>query len=119
MQNPMMIEYNGETHTIKEWGKKLNMSYGSIHKRLQVGWSIPDALTKPNHTKLYTVNGKTHTLTEWANISGIPKATIVSRLKTGMDISMAIKLPSKKQYSPSCSTFEGCFNCPYDDCIMQ
>ena len=117
MSKPMLIEYNGEVQTAGEWGKKFNTSSKLIRRRINSGWNVHDALTKPVHTKKYTVNGKVYTLTELAKITGLPKSTIINRLKSGMDISLAVKFPSKSQNKP-CATFKSCFSCPYDDCII-
>lgn len=45
------ISYNGETHTLKQWSKILNISYSTLERRLHIlGWSVEDALTKPVDT---------------------------------------------------------------------
>lgn len=41
------IEYNGESHTIAEWAKLLGIKYGTLHKRLEEGWSAEDAFHTP------------------------------------------------------------------------
>lgn len=42
------ISYNGETHTIAEWAKILNMNYGTLSRRINVlKWSIEKALNTP------------------------------------------------------------------------
>ena len=43
-----MIEWNGETHTISEWARKLNMSPQTLVGRLNVyGYSVEKAFTEP------------------------------------------------------------------------
>lgn len=41
-----LITYNGETHNITEWAKKLNIKRHVIYQRLKANWSIEKALEK-------------------------------------------------------------------------
>lgn len=41
------IEYNGETHTLAEWGRITGIGRKNIRGRLQYGWSVERALTEP------------------------------------------------------------------------
>ncbi len=46
--NVRKYEYNGELHTMTEWGEIMNINYGALWERLNVlGWSIEKALTTP------------------------------------------------------------------------
>jgi hypothetical protein len=38
------LDYKGETHTIAEWSKKLNIKYDTLYIRIYRGWSIERAL---------------------------------------------------------------------------
>ena len=38
------LQYNGESLTIKEWSKKLNIKEATIRTRLNRGWSTEDSL---------------------------------------------------------------------------
>lgn len=40
-----IIEYNGESHSISEWARILNMPYKKLWKRIHVGWDVEKALT--------------------------------------------------------------------------
>ena len=46
-RNNVLIEYNGETHTMAEWNEKLNYSKGLLKNRLREGWCIDRALSTP------------------------------------------------------------------------
>lgn len=46
-KNNHWIEYCGETHTMKEWSDKLNISYYALRDRLNRGWDVEKALTTP------------------------------------------------------------------------
>jgi len=41
------LSYNGETHTIGEWAEILGVKQGSLASRIQRGWTVEDALTRP------------------------------------------------------------------------
>lgn len=41
------IEYKGEKHCLKVWAKRLNISYFTLHSRInRLGWSVEKAFTK-------------------------------------------------------------------------
>ena len=47
-----LLTYNGETHTISEWSKILDLKYTTICHRLQLGWSDEEALgSKPSRLR--------------------------------------------------------------------
>ena len=46
-RNNTILTYNGESHTIAEWSRKLNMSRDTISLRIRKGWSAEEALTTP------------------------------------------------------------------------
>ena len=45
-RNNHLITYNGETHTMMEWSRLLNIEYDLIRNRLKRGWSVKKALTR-------------------------------------------------------------------------
>lgn len=43
-----LLTYNGETHTMSEWAKIINIDYSTLRSRLNdSGWSVEKALTTP------------------------------------------------------------------------
>lgn len=46
--NSRYLEYNGETKTITEWAKELNISHNMLWKRIDRGWSVSRALETPS-----------------------------------------------------------------------
>ena len=45
-RNNIIITYNNETKTLKEWAEYLGLKYKRIHKRIRVfGWSVEKAFT--------------------------------------------------------------------------
>lgn len=47
MRTSRLITYDGKTDTISNWSKEVGISSSAIRRRLQLGWSIEEALTKP------------------------------------------------------------------------
>lgn len=46
-RNNKWLEHNGERHTMSEWSKIVGIKQHTIGRRLRLGWSDSDALTKP------------------------------------------------------------------------
>lgn len=49
--NNRRLEFGGESFTLSQWSRKLNISVQTLWYRLSSGWSIEDALTKPKRYK--------------------------------------------------------------------
>ena len=47
-RNNRLLTMNGRTHTLTEWARITGKTVSSIQSRLSRGWSVDDALTKPN-----------------------------------------------------------------------
>jgi hypothetical protein len=41
------LTFNGETMTVMDWSKRINISYSSIQNRLSLGWDVERVLTTP------------------------------------------------------------------------
>lgn len=46
-KNAKILVYQGETRCLLEWCEKLQLPYETVKRRLQMGWSVADAFTKP------------------------------------------------------------------------
>ena len=47
----IILDFNGESHTMAEWSDILNISYMALCHRIERGWSIERALTSPVQKK--------------------------------------------------------------------
>lgn len=47
MSHNITFCYNGETHTVAEWARILNVGYGALKKRVKEGWNVDDVVNKP------------------------------------------------------------------------
>jgi len=46
-----IVEFNGVTHTLAEWGRKLGIRHSTLANRLEAGWTVEAAfLTKTGPT---------------------------------------------------------------------
>ena len=45
--NNRFLTYNGETHSVAEWSRKINMPSHILYARLYSGWSVEKTLTTP------------------------------------------------------------------------
>ena len=46
-RNNRRIEFDGETHTLAEWARKLDIPYGRLLARLRRGWTVDRAFSQP------------------------------------------------------------------------
>lgn len=77
-------EYQGESHSISEWARILNMPRGLLKDRItKLHWDIEKAfITPPRKCESIEYNGEVHTWLEWSVITGIPKNTLQGRYYT-------------------------------------
>lgn len=47
MRTNIIIAYNGETKTLKQWSETLGLNYGMIRARHQRGWTVPELFAEP------------------------------------------------------------------------
>ena len=93
------ITYKGETKTITEWGRALDILPETIGFRLdKMGWSIEDALEiKPQNYRYITYNGETKTLAAWAEELNLPYHTLKARFNMlHWDVEKAFTTPVRK-----------------------
>lgn len=45
----VILEYNGESHTLMEWSKILNVSYSMLQSRYKYGWTAKEIFETPIH----------------------------------------------------------------------
>jgi hypothetical protein len=55
-RNNVRLKFNGETRTLSEWARYLNVSRDSIHGRISRGWSVEKTLSAP--VKFYRPRSK-------------------------------------------------------------
>ena len=76
--------YNGESHSIAEWARILNVSRELLKDRIvRLHWDIEKALTTPpRKCEKIEYNGEIHTWQEWSEITGISQKTLQARYYT-------------------------------------
>lgn len=92
-RNNKYITYKGETKTMSEWAKYLNIDYHLIKSRLINGWTFEKAILTPNKSiGKFTINGETNTARYFAKKYNIPEVTVYARLKRGLSIKEALNI---------------------------
>lgn len=93
------IEWNGETHTISEWGRILGISPKKLQARIRTyGVDIDRAFSVKNNLDetILTYCGETHNLKDWSVITGIHVQTLSSRIhKLHWDAKKALTTPPR------------------------
>lgn len=90
------IEFKGVVKSISYWSDKTKIPLSTIRYRLDIGWSIEDALTKPcgsGRGRSIEFKGRTQNINAWAISTGIPAGAIKTRLKRGWSIEDALTKP--------------------------
>lgn len=89
-----IIEYNGESHNIPEWGRIIGISSTAIRYRLKTKLPLDEVLNpraRPNgKEKFITYNGETHSIIGWSKITNIHPATIKYRVNSGWPVEQAL-----------------------------
>ena len=107
-ERSVKLTYKGETFTLTQWARKLNMSYEQVRTRYRYGWEPEDIFEAPknkyrkprkhgNRSKLITYNGETLTVTEWAKKLGVDYEIIRSRLRYGWTPEKILTTPILKR----------------------
>jgi hypothetical protein len=108
-----VICWQGRALTAAEWAREVGFKNGGvITKRLRRGWSIGDALGKPNGTFVnepggkatqfqpvtLEFNGERKSISEWAQHLGFANPSAISkRLRRGLPLSDVLSPPQRKR----------------------
>lgn len=83
----------GRTLTPGEWERENGVPAGLIGKRIKLGWTPEDAVSRPVRRKAVTVGGETPTIRGWSERTGIPINVISGRLYAGWSPERAVGTP--------------------------
>lgn len=96
----IVISYQGETKTLKEWSRVLGFDYKNVWERIKsLGWSFEKAIKmekKETVRCLVEYNGVTKTITQWCNELHLNYGMVKARIKNGWDINRAFEQPSRR-----------------------
>ena len=92
-----MVEYNGERKSLQQWAEESGINSNTLSQRIDAGWSIHDALTKPVHTEFrknpITYNGITLPKAEWSRRLGLSHRAVANRIDRGWTVEEALTTP--------------------------
>lgn len=104
-RNSRLLTCQGETLPMCAWAEKYGIATAAIANRIESGWSVERAITRP--TALYqkgqclTFNGETLNLTAWGERLGITGASLRDRLdRYGWSVERALTEPRGKRGRP-------------------
>lgn len=94
------MTHNGETKTLTEWSRLLNIHHKTISDRIdKSGWTVAEALETPplkhQHVKI-EFRGERKNLCDWAKTLGIQRETLYCRInRYGWSLEKAFTTPVK------------------------
>lgn len=96
-----VLVHNGRTRTLAQWAKETGLSGSLIAWRLEAGWPVEDALTKPlgephRNYRLVECDGEMVPIKEAARRRGLPYDTLFKRASAGWSLEDALTRPVRK-----------------------
>jgi hypothetical protein len=97
-----LLTLDGRTMPMMQWASETGIKANTIWYRLDRGWTVEDALTKPvqkswRDNRTITFDGRTMTTAQWSQETGIGKKTIRTRLNRGWTVKDALTRPVQVQ----------------------
>lgn len=94
MRNNLFVERGGERLLLVDLLDELGINHQLVRSRLNIGWSLEEALTKAKSEKWFVeYQGKRMRLSQAAKQVGMSYATLAARLKKGQTFEQAISSP--------------------------
>jgi len=88
------LTHRGLKLTVSEWARRVGVDVDTLLFRLNSGWAIEDALTRPLwNQKQISFQGRTQTVQAWARETGISRRTIADRLSKGWPADRILSKP--------------------------
>ncbi len=93
----IVINYNNESHTLKQWSVLLNIKYTTLYLRLfRNGLSFEEAIKLDPYNKLIFYKGEKKCLKDWCNLLNLPYQNMVDRKHKGWSVEDAFEKPIRK-----------------------
>jgi hypothetical protein len=91
----VILTCRGESATLKDWSRKTGIHWETIKSRIELGWTIESALSRPPMPQIAaTHGGETLTLKQWSARTGLPQRVLYHRVAlAGWDHSRALTTP--------------------------
>ena len=110
-KNSTMIEYAGRTQKLSAWAKEFNLNPDAVSYRLNAGWSVEDALTKPkaqgksiknrHPKKVFAYDPHGNVIRQYTNVGDAARDLKMTKIvieKMLNDIPIADQIASKNFY---------------------
>lgn len=124
MEFRRMVTYDGRTQSVRDWAKELGMKQTVLSGRMTRGWDVERAFHQPvrptYRKRRYLYHGKEYSLRELAKLNPtMTKQGMKNRIQMGMSIEEAVERPNRFRIKALRGCGLDCFQCPYDDCVME
>jgi hypothetical protein len=86
----------GTTRCVTDWAKDLGAAPSAIARRITVGWTPEDAVSRPPQQQqlhMLTIRGETLSAMGWARRTGVALSTLLHRLSEGWTADDAVFAP--------------------------
>jgi hypothetical protein len=121
------LTYNGQTMTVAQWAREIDVPVDALRSRLKHGWPISAALETPmtrgekftrtrilkkwpddkifdppvhRDAMIIECGGRKQTLKQWSEETGISRSTIYDRMRRGFTPEKAVSTPALKRGGP-------------------
>ena len=106
-ERSVKLTYNGETLSLAQWARKLDMDYQHIRTRYRYGWDTKSIIETPknkhhkerkitNNSRMLFYNGENLSVSQWAKKLGVSYDVLRNRLRNGWSVENTLKTPAKK-----------------------
>lgn len=97
MRGNVVLRLDGTNRSLAAWCELYGANYHLTWSRLNAGWELREALTRPRaHDPDMTANGTTMRLSQWAKKAGVTAGAILRRIKRGMPEEQALTMKRQK-----------------------
>jgi hypothetical protein len=88
------LTHNGESLLISQWARRLRIRSHTIWKRLQLGWTVAQALSPDvRQERFLTLRDRTQSFAAWCRELGMGPKTLEHRLEAGWSVERALTTP--------------------------
>jgi hypothetical protein len=97
MSSNVRVDYKGETLTISELARKVNIAPTVLLRRLKIGWSVEKACETPIHKAATIVfNGEEMTMLKASRQYNVSQGLLRARVRLGWTIDGALNSPARE-----------------------
>jgi len=93
---PKTYRWRGESKTLSQWSKHLNVSTQTLRDRMERGWGVDGAFSNTPRPMGLTVNGVTKSMSQWSLDLGGDVTLVSKRIRKGWTPEKAVSTPPRR-----------------------